>query len=121
MLASSPLLSGFDPPSDSLPHVLAPFYSSLLSSFSKEFNGSLIGTCGLGMQSFSITEEMEEKLLARGGEQGIPIREMESRGIVWVTLEQCARGVIHMVQFAVSYCIMLLFMYSNGTYRHPLL
>jgi len=70
-------------------------------------------------RKYSITEDMEEKLLARGGEQGTLIREMESRGTVGVMLEQCARGVIHMVQFAVSYCIMLLFMYSNGTYRRP--
>jgi hypothetical protein len=24
------------------------------------------------------------------------------------------RGLIHLIQFALSYCVMLLFMYSNG-------
>lgn len=33
-----------------------------------------------------------------------------------VVLEQLARGVIHMVQFAASYCVMLLVMYTNGMY-----
>lgn len=29
-------------------------------------------------------------------------------------VEQLARGAVHMVQFAISYCVMLLVMYSNG-------
>ena len=33
-----------------------------------------------------------------------------------VVLEQVARGLIHATQFSISYCIMLLFMYSNGTH-----
>ena len=33
-----------------------------------------------------------------------------------VVLEQMARGAIHMVQFAASYVVMLLVMYSNGMF-----
>jgi copper transporter 1 len=32
-----------------------------------------------------------------------------------VVLEQCSRAALYTAQFAVSYCIMLMFMYSNGT------
>jgi len=35
-------------------------------------------------------------------------------GAVLIMLEQCARGQIHLIQIALSYCVMLLFMYSNG-------
>lgn len=56
---------------------------------------------------------MEEKLLGKGmeesGEEGIG----KERPMV-IVIEQILRGLIHMVQFSVSYCIMLMFMYSNG-------
>ena len=54
-------------------------------------------------------EEMEEKLLAKEGKATSGRERM-----LVVVLEQGARGLLHVVQFSVSYCIMLLFMYSNG-------
>jgi len=71
----------------------------------------------LGDQKYVAAEEMEEKLLVKD-EEGAP-SSTGSRVTVTVVLEQGARGLIHMVQFGVSYCIMLLFMYSNGTYLLP--
>ncbi|PBP25718.1 high affinity copper transporter [Diplocarpon rosae] len=56
--------------------------------------------------------EMEEKLL----DQPIQIRagdETKHKAII-VVLEQFLRGLIHVAQFSISYCVMLLFMYSNG-------
>jgi copper transporter 1 len=58
-------------------------------------------------------EEMEEKLLAK--EENVAGSRRER--MLVVVLEQGARGLLHVLQFAVSYCIMLLFMYSNGTYH----
>ncbi|KAH6679246.1 Ctr copper transporter family-domain-containing protein [Halenospora varia] len=60
-------------------------------------------------QRYVVAEDMEQKLL--GKERGSPLH--KKRAIV-VALEQIARGALHTVQFSVSYCIMLLFMYSNG-------
>ena len=68
-------------------------------------------------QKYVAAEEMEEKLLVKD-EEGAP-SSTGSRVTVPVMLEQGARGLIQMVQFGVSYCIMLLFMYSNGTYLLP--
>jgi len=55
-------------------------------------------------------EEMEEKLLAKEGKAG----NGKERVVVVVVVEQSARGLLHVLQFSVSSCIMLLFMYSNG-------
>ena len=63
-------------------------------------------------RDYAAGEEME-KLLDKHGGENLSKGLLQSRTIV-VVLEQCVRGLIHMVQFAVSYCIMLLFMYSNG-------
>ena len=51
---------------------------------------------------------MEEKLLGTGA-----TREMGDRRMV-VVIEQLARGMLHVLQFGVSYCVMLLYMSSNG-------
>ncbi len=58
---------------------------------------------------------MEEKLLDKSRDTNVPSRLRKERSMV-VVFEQILRGLIHMVQFSVSYCIMLLFMYSNGKY-----
>lgn len=55
----------------------------------------------------------EEKLLGKDGKAN-----NGRERVVIVVLEQSARGVLHALQFAVSYCIMLLFMYSNGEPTH---
>jgi copper transporter 1 len=67
-------------------------------------------------RKYSAPDDPEEKLLA--GDIGGRTTSVAGRhsSTMNVMLEQGARGVIHMVQFGVSYCIMLLFMYSNGTY-----
>lgn len=66
-------------------------------------------------KEYVLPEEMEEKLLDKGVEEMGEKDVMKERPgvIVW---EQILRGLIHMMQFSVSYCIMLMFMYSNGTY-----
>ena len=73
----------------------------------------------LSERGYAEPEEMEEKLLTSERDEGDA--EERQKGGSWrkrvrarVVLEQTARGAIHMAQFAVSYCIMLLFMYSNG-------
>ncbi|KAL3421523.1 Copper transport protein ctr4-like protein 1 [Phlyctema vagabunda] len=50
----------------------------------------------------------EEKLLQKSA--FAPVRRDRARA----ALEQFVRGVLHAFQFSISYCIMLLFMYSNG-------
>jgi hypothetical protein len=58
---------------------------------------------------------MEETLLQKGvDENGVVVKRKDR---IWaIVLEQILKGLIHVVQFSASYCIMLLFMYSNGTY-----
>ncbi|KAG4444484.1 hypothetical protein IFR05_000075 [Cadophora sp. M221] len=60
-------------------------------------------------KAYVLPEETEEKLLDKGTDA-----EQLKRKRVVVVLEQLLRGMIHVLQFSVSYCIMLLFMYSNG-------
>ncbi|KAI6709086.1 hypothetical protein JHW43_008396 [Diplocarpon mali] len=65
-------------------------------------------------KEYAATAETEEKLL----DQPIKLRaghEVNQSAAV-VMLEQILRGLIHVAQFSISYCIMLLFMYSNGSY-----
>jgi len=64
----------------------------------------------LQAKTYVLPEETEEKLLDKG-----TVEQTRQKKVV-VVLEQLLRGLIHVVQFSVSYCIMLLFMYSNGTY-----
>jgi copper transporter 1 len=67
-------------------------------------------------KEYVLPEEMEEKLLDREVEEnGIMVK--RKIGIGAMVSEQILRGLIHVVQFSVSYCIMLLFMHSNGMYR----
>jgi copper transporter 1 len=72
----------------------------------------------LGSKRYIIAEEIEEKLLDKENEENIPKRDMKPRITKRVVLEQLVRGLIQMAQFSISYCIMLLFMYSNGTYLY---
>ncbi|KAL2068822.1 hypothetical protein VTL71DRAFT_15160 [Oculimacula yallundae] len=60
-------------------------------------------------EAYAQPEETEEKLL----ETGLDLKQRRQK-VLLVVLEQLLRGAIHAVQFAASYCIMLLFMYSNG-------
>jgi solute carrier family 31 (copper transporter), member 1 len=78
-------------------------------------------------REFVVPKEMEERLLKReedevnGAGKG-RAASWRKKGGMKVLCEQIARGAIHMLQFGVSYCIMLLFMYSNGkesTYPSP--
>jgi len=62
----------------------------------------------LQAKTYVLPEETEEKLLDKG-----TVEQTRQKKVV-VVLEQLLRGLIHVVQFSVSYCIMLLFMYSNG-------
>jgi copper transporter 1 len=72
-------------------------------------------------EEYALPDETEEKLLPNESGSG---REKLMRGLqgrtTVVVLEQLLRGLIHTVQFSVSYCIMLLFMYSNGEFSHCL-
>jgi copper transporter 1 len=67
----------------------------------------------LGEKEYVLPEEMEEKLLDKEVEEN-GVRAKREQGIGAIGSEQILRGLIHVVQFSVSYCIMLLFMYSNG-------
>jgi copper transporter 1 len=58
---------------------------------------------------------MDERLLDKEVEENGAMAKRKE-GIGAIVLEQILRGLIHVVQFSVSYCIMLLFMYSNGMY-----
>ncbi|PMD20346.1 Ctr-domain-containing protein [Hyaloscypha hepaticicola] len=64
-------------------------------------------------EEYALPEETEQKLLPNGSGREKLMRKLNGRTTVAV-LEQLLRGLIHTVQFSVSYCIMLLFMYSNG-------
>jgi hypothetical protein len=66
-------------------------------------------------EEYVLPEETEENLLLNGGGKGYLKRKLKGRTMV-VVLEQVSRGLVHTIQFSVSYCIMLLFMYSNGRY-----
>jgi copper transporter 1 len=66
-------------------------------------------------EEYALPEETEEKLFPNGG-SGREKLMRKLKGRTPVVLEQLLRGLIHTVQFAVSYCIMLLFMYSNGKF-----
>jgi copper transporter 1 len=73
-------------------------------------------------EEYALPEETEEKLLPNGGSGSGSGREKlmsKLKARTPVVLEQLLRGFIHTVQFAVSYCIMLLFMYSNGKSFFP--
>jgi copper transporter 1 len=65
--------------------------------------------------AYVMPDEVEEKLLDKGSGEDLRSQKIRPRTVV-VVLEQLSRGVIHGCQFTVSYVIMLLFMYSNGTY-----
>ncbi|KAG9239202.1 Ctr copper transporter family-domain-containing protein [Amylocarpus encephaloides] len=56
--------------------------------------------------------EMEEKQLIKGNGGNAAVFEKEK--YTTVLLEQLARGALHVIQFAISYCIMLLYMSNNG-------
>ena len=64
-------------------------------------------------EEYALPDETEERLLPTGNDKDILIKRLKGRKVV-IVLEQLLRGLMHTVQFAVSYCIMLLFMYSNG-------
>lgn len=66
-------------------------------------------------EGYAAAEEMEEKLLDKGKKTDIPSSLTNQKQCV-IFLEQLSRGLIHGLQFAVSYCIMMLFMYSNGIF-----
>jgi copper transporter 1 len=72
-------------------------------------------------KEYIAAEDVEQKLL--GEDDGNDNRQRMIKKTTWaVVLEQYARGFIHTLQFAISYCIMLLFMYCNGivTVHSPL-
>ncbi|KAK0109732.1 Copper Transporter integral membrane protein that functions in high affinity copper transport [Cadophora gregata] len=63
----------------------------------------------LQKKAYVLPEEFEEKLLDKATDV-----EQTKQKISVVVLEQLLRGLIHVAQFSVSYCIMLIFMYNNG-------
>jgi copper transporter 1 len=69
-------------------------------------------------EEYALPAETEEKLLPNEGGADDMRRKLKG-SIVVIALEQLLRGLVHTVQFSVSYCIMLLFMYSNGAYFTP--
>jgi copper transporter 1 len=66
-------------------------------------------------EEYALPEETEKKLLPNESGREELMRRLKARTTM-VVLEQLLRGLIHTVQFSVSYCIMLLFMYSNGEF-----
>lgn len=66
-------------------------------------------------EEYAMPEETEEKLLPKGNRRENLMLRFKGKTAV-IVLEQLLRGLIHTVQFSVSYCIMLLFMYSNGQF-----
>lgn len=67
-------------------------------------------------REYVVAEDMEEELLRKdeGNDKRREIYKIIKRVKLIVALEQFARAFIHMLQFAISYCIMLMFMYCNG-------
>ncbi|KAH8599081.1 Ctr copper transporter [Bisporella sp. PMI_857] len=66
-------------------------------------------------KQYLAADEMEEELLHKFGIASDTKHETKGSGITrTISLEQLARGAIHTVQFALSYCITLLFTCSNG-------
>ena len=66
------------------------------------------------MKNTHCPEETEGETSSQGKQRkDYLMRRLKGRTAV-VVLEQLLRGLVHTVQFSVSYCIMLLFMYSNG-------
>lgn len=65
-------------------------------------------------KAYILPEEMEEKIIDKGTGVEASASPGVNERLIMVMLEQILRGLIHMVQFSISYCIMLLFMYSNG-------
>lgn len=62
-----------------------------------------------------LQEFNDEELLLEGRATQVARQERLFSGFALDTIaEQVARGLVHMLQFAISYCIMLLVMYSNG-------
>lgn len=92
----------------------------LLRRLQRGFDGYLRSKHGLLRErEYGVPEEMEEKLLQPDHEEAYAAakrRKLMAKVNVAVVLQQLARGTVHTLQFAVSYCIMLLFMYSNGVY-----
>jgi copper transporter 1 len=66
-------------------------------------------------EEYALPEETEKKLLPNESGREELMRRLKARTTM-VVLEQLLRGLNHTVQFSVSYCIMLLFMYSNGEF-----
>jgi copper transporter 1 len=92
-------------------------YLEFLCRLQREFDGHLRARQSfLGEKEYVLPEEMKEKLLDTEFEEN-GVRAKQKQGIGAIVSEQILRGLIHVVQFSVSYCIMLLFMYSNGMYR----
>jgi copper transporter 1 len=85
-----------------------------LRRFQREFDSYLKSrTEFLEDVEYAMPEEMEEKLLDKGPGDGALQNKGKEKTTV-VVLQQVLRGMIQGAQFSVSYCIMLLFMYSNG-------
>ena len=62
-----------------------------------------------------IPAETEETLLNKNSNESVFFRVNSTIMSPAIVLEQAIRGVLHGTQFGISYCIMLLFMYSNGS------
>lgn len=67
-------------------------------------------------KGYALSAEMEEKLLEGSDGEREGERDAPKQKQVVIIVEQLMRGLVHVVQFSISYCIMLLFMYSNGVY-----
>ncbi|KAF4621877.1 hypothetical protein G7Y89_g14468 [Cudoniella acicularis] len=64
-------------------------------------------------KEYVIPEEMEEQLVHKGNGAASSTSVSKERMTV-VVIEQTLRGLMHASQFALSYYMILLFMYSNG-------
>ncbi|PQE30941.1 hypothetical protein CJF32_00007947 [Rutstroemia sp. NJR-2017a WRK4] len=86
---------------------LLPIALELLRRYQRTYDRYLRVKHRLRRQNDEVLDGSEEKLL--GGQS--------LKSTAWtqsVVLEQALRGLLHMAQFGLSYCIMMMWMYSNG-------
>ena len=65
-------------------------------------------------KEYVLPSDLQQKNLDK--ENGDDIGSEIQQKPIEMVLEQVLRGLIHVAQFSISYCIMLMFMYSNGAF-----
>ena len=88
-----------------------------LRRIQRAYDRHLISKAHILPRNWEVPNEMGQELLSNRPEATtVPFSKGLGHPSLGVVLEQVARGGIHMLQFGVSYVVMLLVMYSNGTF-----